>query len=69
MGTEDNKQLVERLFNEVIPGKNPGAIDQLISPQFAHHASFDEKPGLEGFKEIIKKFPHIKIIPDLELSA
>lgn len=67
MDVEANKQLVERMFSEIIPGKNPDAMDQLISSKFAHHASFDEKPGVEGFKEILKGFQ--TAFPDLKIHV
>jgi steroid delta-isomerase-like uncharacterized protein len=56
MEAEENKKLTMRLFNEVISGKHPDAMDQLISPTFAHHGIPDEKPGVEGFKETLKNF-------------
>jgi steroid delta-isomerase-like uncharacterized protein len=67
MSAEKNKRLVERLFSEVIAGKNPGALEQLISPKFVHHGVPDEKPGVEGFKEVLKAFQ--TAFPDLEVHA
>ncbi|NEU09318.1 ester cyclase [Flavihumibacter sp. R14] len=67
MSAEENKKLVERLFSEVISGKSPDALDQLISPKFAHHGVPGEKPGVAGFKETIKAFQ--TAFPDLEVHA
>ena len=67
MSTESNKKLVERLFSEVIAGKNPAAIDQLISPKFAHHGIPNEQPGVAGFVETLKNFQ--TAFPDLQVHA
>jgi steroid delta-isomerase-like uncharacterized protein len=67
MSAEQNKKLVERLFSDVISGKTPDSFDQLISPKFAHHGVPGEKPGVEGFKEILKAFH--TAFPDMEVHA
>ena len=67
MSAENNKKLVERLFSEVIAGKNPGSMEQLISPKFAHHGVPNEKPGVEGFRDTLVAFQ--SAFPDLEVHA
>jgi len=67
MSAENNKNLVEHLFSDVIMGKNPDAFNQLISPDFIHHGVPGEKPGVEGFKETLQAFQ--SAFPDLEVHA
>ena len=67
MSAEQNKKLVERLFSEVIAGKNPEAFDQIISPNFAHHGIPAEQPGVAGFKETLKNFQ--TAFPDMKVNA
>jgi steroid delta-isomerase-like uncharacterized protein len=67
MSAENNKKLVARLFSEVIAGKNPASMEQLISPKFAHHGVPDEKPGVAGFKDTLNTFQ--SAFPDLEVHA
>lgn len=67
MSAENNKKLVERLFSEVISGKNPEAFDQIISPKFSHHGIPNETPGVEGFKDTLKNFT--TAFPDMQVHA
>jgi len=54
MSTEDNKELVRRLLEEVTNQRNLAAVDQLVTPNFVgYFTSFPPVQGAEGLKQAI----------------
>src|SRR4051812_17428805 len=67
MTTTQNKALVERLFNEVMTGKNLALIDQVIAPKFVNNGIPNAKPGPAGFKEVVQNF--LTGFPDMKITV
>jgi len=53
MGTEENKMLVRRQFDEIWNGANWAAVDELYAPNYVNHDPYnpDQGTGPEGFKQ------------------
>jgi len=68
MANDQNKKLIERMFNEVMNGRNFNELDQILTPGFINHGIPDVKPGPAGFKEALQQFldgfPDMKINPE-----
>jgi predicted ester cyclase len=61
-----NKQLVEKLFDEVINKRNLSVLEQVYVKDVIDHSAFpDQKPGLEGIKNAInglfESYPDIHV--------
>ena len=66
MTAEQNKKLIERLFTEVMNGKNVELIDEIVAPSFSNHGIPNAKPGPSGFKEVVQQF--ITGFPDIQIT-
>jgi steroid delta-isomerase-like uncharacterized protein len=62
-----NKELVRRVYDEVINGGNVALIDELFAADFVDHEEF---PGLEGGREGVKQFFTMMrtAFPDLRMA-
>src|ERR1043165_4482896 len=67
MATEQNKQLVGKLFNEVINNRNFGAADEIIGSGFVNHGMPGTQQGPEGFKQIVNQF--VSAFPDMKVTV
>jgi ketosteroid isomerase-like protein len=68
MTIEQNKQLVQRLFNEVFNQRALAVIDEIYTPNMVDHSAFPgQAPGTEGIKSAINGF--FEIITDLEVTV
>ena len=57
MATDQNKQLILRLFGEVFNRQSLSVINELYDPNVVDHSAFpDQAPGVEGIKSAIKGF-------------
>lgn len=59
MSDEDNKALVRRYFEEVLPSRNIDLVDELFDPNYIYHYTdtpANLPPGLEGFKVLVKDY-------------
>ncbi|HYV93557.1 MAG TPA: ester cyclase [Chitinophagales bacterium] len=56
MTPDQNKNLVQQMFTEVINGKNLDAAGKYIAPGFVNHGIPNATTGPDGFKEIVKQF-------------
>ena len=54
MGTEENKALVQRFYEEIFNQRNLAAADELLSPEFVRYHAAIPRPvrGPEAFKKI-----------------
>ena len=68
MVLEQNKQLVQRLFNEVFNQRTLSVIDDIYTPNMVDHSAFpDQAPGTEGIKTAINGF--FEIFSDFEVTV
>lgn len=68
MSQEENKAVVQRIYDEVLNGKNLGAIDELLLPDVVDHMAPPGFPtGIEGAKQMMGMF--ITAFPDLHISV
>lgn len=67
MSAEENKELVRRFVEEVQSGRDVGAIDRFISPNFVNYTDI---PGLPNNREGGKQFHAILFaaFPDLQAT-
>ncbi len=66
MTTEYNKMLIEKVFNEVMNGRNMGSIEKFIAPGYVNHGIPNAKTGPAGFREIIQQF--LDAFPDMKIT-
>src|SRR5881396_3714992 len=66
MKTEENKQLVKKLFSEVMNDRKLSLIDQYISPAYVNHGIPNAKTGGAGFREIMQQF--LDGFPDMKIN-
>lgn len=66
MTTEQNKKIIQRIFNEGMTGKKFRVFDELISEKFVNHGIPNAMPGPNGFKAIIKQF--LNAFPDMQIN-
>jgi steroid delta-isomerase-like uncharacterized protein len=64
---EQNKVLIERIFNEGINGKNNAVIEEIISPDYINHNWPAPVRGYEGFKAVINQF--FDAFPDMKITV
>ena len=67
MANDQNKKLVEQIFNEVMNNRNFTLIDKLIAPNYVNHGIPDAKTGPEGFKQVIQQF--LDGFPDMKINV
>jgi predicted ester cyclase len=72
MSTEENKNLVRRIFEEGINQNKPNVFDELIAPTYVNYNFPSPAAGVEGFKMVIglfrTAFPDIQITLEEELA-
>lgn len=59
MSDDNNKVLVRRFFEEVLPSRKVELVEELFDPDYIYHYSNAPaalKPGLEGFKTLVKDY-------------
>ncbi|MBE0429662.1 MAG: ester cyclase [Thermoleophilia bacterium] len=60
-----NKEIVERLYDEVINKGNLEKLESLMDPDFRDHLAPQQPPGIQGFKDFLKMvstaFPDIRV--------
>lgn len=68
MATEANKALARRIYDEVINGRNPDLLDELVSADFVEHESYPGLPatGPEAPKAALGMF--LAAFPDLRMT-
>ena len=66
MTSEQNKKIIQRLFNEGMNERKFEVFDELINETFLNHGMHDAKPGPKGFRAIVEQlinaFPDMKIL-------
>ena len=66
MTSEQNKKIIQRLFNEGMNERKFEVFDEIITETFLNHGMPDAKPGSQGFRDIvgqiINAFPDMKVI-------
>lgn len=63
----DGKELVRRIFDEVINEGNLDAIDELMTEDFVDHGPMGDVPGREAFKGVVAQFR--AAVPDLHCEV
>ncbi len=54
---EHNKQIVLRVFTDIVNNRDLSAIDELYNPNMVDHSAFPgQAPGAEGIKNAVKSF-------------
>src|SRR5689334_9471613 len=66
MSAEQNKQSIIRLFTEGINKQNSEVVETVIGESYTNHGFPDTKPGVEGFKEVLKNFS--SSFPDMQIT-
>ena len=66
MPAEENKKLIEKIFNEVINERNFDKLDQIFAPNYVNYGIPNSKPGPDGFKEILQQF--LDAYPDMKIT-
>ena len=67
MGIEENKELVRRLYDEVVNRGLMNVADELVHIDAIEHEPIPgAKPGREGFKQFFEAFR--KSFPDMQIS-
>ena len=56
MTPDENKKLVQQMFDELMNAKNFSAIDKYIASGYVNHGIPISKTGPEGFKEALDQF-------------
>lgn len=62
MTSEENKQLIEKLINEAVNGKNFALLDEIMDPNFVCRGIHSSQRGPGCFKEIVIQFN--RVFPD-----
>lgn len=63
----DGKELVRRIFDEVINQGNLDAIDEFMTEDYVDHGPMGDVPGREAFKEVVSRFR--AAVPDLRCEV
>ena len=66
MSTDQNKAIIRKMFEDVMNNRNFSALNELIAPEFVNHGMPVNKPGPDGFKEILTLF--LDAFPDMKIS-
>ena len=75
MSEDANCALVRRFIDEVFNAGNFDAVDEILSPDYAHHDPTTQEfgSGIEGFKRLIgyyrEAFPDLEITLDDQFAA
>lgn len=67
MITDQNKKLIEQMFNEVMNGKDLSKVSKYIAPDFIHRGIPNAKGGPEGFTEVLQQF--FSAFPDMRINV
>ena len=67
MTTEQNKKIIQRLFNEGMNEKKFQIFDEIISDKFVNHGIPNAPTGPNGFKAIVQQF--LSAFPDMEVNV
>lgn len=67
MKTEENKQLVKKIFNEAFNARNMSIVDDLIDPFYVNRGIPNAKTGAAGLKEILQQFTDG--FPDMKINV
>lgn len=64
---ENNKQIIRRLFQEVLNQRNPSLLDDFYWPNVTDHNAFpDQEAGLKGLRQSVKEI--LEIFSNLEVT-
>src|ERR1041384_1844103 len=67
MSPQENKEVIARLFAEVMNKRNFALIDELIAPDFVNRGIPNSRPGADGFKDVINQF--LTGFPDMKITV
>jgi steroid delta-isomerase-like uncharacterized protein len=67
MSTEENKRVVQRLFDEAMNNRNLSVIDEIFDQRSIHHGFTYPVYGPQGFRELLNQF--LDGFPDLQLTV
>ena len=67
MKQESNKQMIQKMFTEMMNGRNFSNMAEVIAPNYVNHGIPNAKPGPEGFKEILQQF--LDGFPDMKINV
>jgi steroid delta-isomerase-like uncharacterized protein len=63
----DGKELVRRIFDEIVNKGNMDAIDELIAEDFVDHGPMGDVQGREAFKGLVSQFR--AAVPDMHCEV
>jgi steroid delta-isomerase-like uncharacterized protein len=63
----DGKELVQRVFDEIVNKGNLDAVDELMTEDFVDHGPMGDVPGREAFKQLVAQFR--AAVPDLHCEV
>ena len=66
MTTEQNKKIIQRLFNEGMTERKFQVFDELISDKFVNHGIPNAQTGPKGFLAIVQLF--LQGFPDMKIN-
>jgi steroid delta-isomerase-like uncharacterized protein len=66
MSAEQNKVIVERMFNEVINQRKSELFEELIAPTYVNYSMPTPTPGPEGLKQVLHMF--YAAFPDMKIT-
>lgn len=66
MTTDQNKKIVEQLFNEAFVKKNFSILQQVVDSDFVNHGIPGAQKGPEGLKQVIQQF--LNAFPDMKIN-
>ena len=66
MSTDQNKKIVQQLFNDAINARNLSVADEVIAPGFVNHGMQSPTNGPEGFIQVIQQFTNS--FPDMKVQ-
>lgn len=64
---EANKRLVRRIPEEVVNGRNPDLLEELLHPDVVDHSPLGETAGVEPAKRQLRRM--LEAFPDLEVTV
>jgi len=67
MSNDQNKKIIQRLFNEGMNEKKFQVIDELISEKYVNHGIPGSPAGVKGFKAIVEQFT--SAFPDMKVNV
>jgi steroid delta-isomerase-like uncharacterized protein len=63
----DGKELVRRIFDEIVNGGNLDAADELMAEDYVDHGPMGDVPGRDAFKQVVGQFR--AAVPDLHCEV